>query len=311
MKKITFLCLCSLSVSLLFAQWTTSGNDIYNSNSGKVGIGTTTPSNLLHLIYSSSQTSATTGAYFVTNQSATNTGTVTSLGSSFKSTHSTGDVAQAIAINGVCENNGTGNVNSLKGIQGTGYLSGSGTALNAYGVYGGVSITGSGTVTNGYGLYGTVSISGSGAVTNGYGVYVPNFSSAVTNKWGVYVADANAKSYFSGNVMIGTTDPQGYKLAVNGDAIFTKVKVKAYANWPDYVFHHTYKLRPLVELEKYIQQYKHLPEVPSANEIEKNGLDIGENQGVLLKKIEELTLYIIDQQKQIDELKKELRSIKK
>lgn len=120
----------------------------------------------------------------------------------------------------------------------------------------------------------------------------------------------NANLVVTGNVGIGTTDTKGYKLAVNGDAIFTKAKVKQYANWPDYVFHSTYRLRPLSELEKYVQQYKHLPDVPSAAEVEKNGLDLGDNQAVLLKKIEELTLYIIEQNKKIKELEEDNKVVK-
>ena len=73
--------------------------------------------------------------------------------------------------------------------------------------------------------------------------------------------------------------------------------------WYDHVFYPEYKLRSLDELEKFINQNKHLPEIPSAREIEKNGLDLGDMQGKLLMKIEELTLYIIDLQKQINELK--------
>jgi hypothetical protein len=74
-----------------------------------------------------------------------------------------------------------------------------------------------------------------------------------------------------GNVAIGTTNAQGYKLAVNGDAVFTKVKVKALANWPDFVFEENYKLPSLQELEAYIQAHKHLPGMPSATEVELGG----------------------------------------
>ncbi|THU31128.1 hypothetical protein FAM09_29025 [Niastella caeni] len=109
----------------------------------------------------------------------------------------------------------------------------------------------------------------------------------------------------NGSVGIGTSDPKTYKLAVNGSAIFTLVKVKAAATpWPDYVFHSTYSLRPLSELEQYIKKNHHLPEVPSATEVEKNGLDLGDNQAVLLKKIEELTLYAIEQDKRLEEQNK-------
>jgi len=76
-------------------------------------------------------------------------------------------------------------------------------------------------------------------------------------------------------------------------------------SWPDYVFAPDYRLRPLLELEQFIQQNKHLPEIPSAQEIEENGIDLGAMQSKLLLKIEELTLYILDLQKQIDELRKQ------
>lgn len=112
----------------------------------------------------------------------------------------------------------------------------------------------------------------------------------------------------SGSVGIGVQDTKGYKFAVAGSAIFAKVVVKTYP-WPDYVFHTTYRLRPLSEVEEYIKQYHHLPEVPSAEEVEKNGLDVGDNQATLLKKIEELTLYVIEQDKQIKKLTNENRTL--
>ena len=95
------------------------------------------------------------------------------------------------------------------------------------------------------------------------------------------------------NVAIGTSNTQGYKLAVNGSAVFTRVVIKPQANWPDYVFKDGYVLPGLVELDRYIRIHHHLPGVGSEREIRQNGIDVGEQQGALLKKVEELTLYLI------------------
>ena len=97
----------------------------------------------------------------------------------------------------------------------------------------------------------------------------------------------------------------GYKLAVTGKIICEEVKVKLVSSgWPDYVFANDYKLRPLQEVEKFIQINKHLPNIPSAAEVEKNGIEVGDMQKRMMEKIEELTLYVIELQKQVDDLKK-------
>jgi hypothetical protein len=114
----------------------------------------------------------------------------------------------------------------------------------------------------------------------------------------------------TGQVSIGTTDPKTYKLAVNGDAIFTRIKVKQYSTWPDYVFNINYRLPSLNDVESFIRKYQCLPGVPSAKEVERNGLDVGDSQAILLKKIEELTLYIIDINKQMIDVSKTLEKLK-
>jgi hypothetical protein len=103
-----------------------------------------------------------------------------------------------------------------------------------------------------------------------------------------------------GNLAIGTADPKGYKLAVAGKAIVEEVTVKLQDSWPDYVFNSDYKLLTLEEIKTYIDKNKHLPEVPSAKEMEANGVQLGEMNMLLLKKIEELTLHVIDQNKKLD-----------
>lgn len=103
-----------------------------------------------------------------------------------------------------------------------------------------------------------------------------------------------------GNVGIGTLTP-AEKLSVNGNIRCKKVTVTL-NGWADYVFEKDYELIPLPQLEKFIQLNKHLPDVPSAREVEEHGLDLGNNQATLLKKIEELTLYVIEQNKEIKSL---------
>lgn len=100
-------------------------------------------------------------------------------------------------------------------------------------------------------------------------------------------------------VGIGTANTAGYKLAVAGNMIAEKVKVKLQSGWPDYVFEESYVLPTLREVETFIKKAKHLPGIPTAEDVKANGLDLGETDKKLLQKIEELTLYLISQDKQL------------
>lgn len=95
-----------------------------------------------------------------------------------------------------------------------------------------------------------------------------------------------------------------YSLYVNGTAMITKLVVKKYEAWPDYVFDSSYNLMPLPDLQAYIARNKHLPSIPAAAEVEKEGVDVARTQAALLHKIEELTLYILQQEKEINLQKK-------
>lgn len=94
-----------------------------------------------------------------------------------------------------------------------------------------------------------------------------------------------------------------WKLAVDGDIQAKRVVVQV-TDWADHVFEENYPLATLNDVETFIKNHKHLPEIPSEKEVLENGVDTGEMNKLLLKKVEELTLYVIKQQKQIDELLK-------
>jgi|GEM_PF-424048 len=151
-------------------------------------------------------------------------------------------------------------------------------------------------------------IGGSGSIS-GTNNYLAKYSGAT--------AIGNSIVYDNGtSVGIGTTNitEPGFKLYVESGIRTRKVKVDL-ATWADYVFEPDYHLPGLQEVENFIRKNKHLPDMPSANTVRMEGLDLGNNQALLLQKIEELTLYLIEQEKalkqkqeKIDELTKKLIS---
>ena len=114
----------------------------------------------------------------------------------------------------------------------------------------------------------------------------------------------------TGNVGIGTTDPGSYKLAVEGIIGAHEIKVTT-DGWADFVFEENYSLMSLSELDAYIKANRHLPEIPTTEEVEENGISVGEMNAKLLQKIEELTLYLIEMKKENDELKTRVEKLEK
>ncbi len=108
-----------------------------------------------------------------------------------------------------------------------------------------------------------------------------------------------------GGIGIGTTTiPGTYKMAIDGKVIVEGLDVQLSGSWPDYVFKEDYKLRSIPELEAFINENGHLPDVPSAEEMENGVLDLEKMNTLLLQKVEELTLYVIELKKEVDALKK-------
>lgn len=130
---------------------------------------------------------------------------------------------------------------------------------------------------------------------------------------GLRLSDQGGHGIFvteGGNVGIGTDSPGEYKLAVDGKIQAEELKIVLSVPSSDYVFEKEYDLISIAKLEDYIAKNKHLPEVPSAKEFEENGYNVGEMDNLLLKKIEELTLYIINQQKELEYQQNEINKLK-
>ncbi|OKS87287.1 hypothetical protein RG47T_2746 [Mucilaginibacter polytrichastri] len=113
----------------------------------------------------------------------------------------------------------------------------------------------------------------------------------------------------AGNVGIGTINPNGYKLAVKGLMHTQSIQVDM-NGWSDYVFDKEYDLATLKDLKSYIDKNNHLPEIPSADEVARDGINLGEMNAKLLRKIEELTLYLIEEHQNNQELKSTVANLK-
>lgn len=178
---------------------------------------------------------------------------------------------------------------------------------------------------------GFTNVSGSGNVFLGYyaggqelgsnKLYIANSNTATPLIYGDF---STSKLTFNGKTAIGTSNfpdsigtanISNYKLYVKGGILTEQLRVRT--GWADYVFQDDYKLSSLEEVESFIHTNKHLPNVPSASEVEEQGLDVGDISRIQQEKIEELTLHLIEQskllkaqQKAIDNLNNEVKALK-
>jgi len=145
-------------------------------------------------------------------------------------------------------------------------------------------------------------------IVNTIGIYGIQDNSKASIKLG-----SNGGTIFgeNGNIGIGTNTTNGYKLAIAGNVIAEEIVVKLRENWPDYVFNENYEKPKIKELENYIRDNGHLPNIPNEEIVSKQGINIGEIQMKLLEKIEELTLYLIEQDKKIEKLENDYELLKK
>jgi len=178
-----------------------------------------------------------------------------------------------------------------------------------YGLYGEGGYRGVYGVGEGSTYIGTViGVRGYASGTTGTRIGVYGSAAGGTDNWGSYFVGSN---YMSGDLRIATTNAAtGYALSINGKVACEEVLVQDMASWPDYVFKSGYNLMSLENLEQSIKENGHLPGLPSAREIETNGLHLGTMQKQVVEKVEELTLYTIEQGKLLQELKREIDVLK-
>ena len=199
------------------------------------------------------------------------------------------------------------------GVYGTADGTGSGPNGIRIGVYGNVTGTGKtygvygrsdGSSGERYGVSGTATGNGTGTRIGLYGVAY----GGETN-WAAFL---DGSTYITTDLRIGTTTAAtGYALSVNGKIACTEVLVRSMSGWPDYVFSENYRLPDLNDLERSIRKEKHLPGIPSSTEVDANGVNLGDMEKCLLEKVEELTLHLIKQNKEIEALKEEIKQMKK
>ncbi len=263
MKKILAILVFVLIGSMSYAQnWSAGPGNIWNVNTGNVGIGTTAPAFLFTVANPS-----TTATFQVERPLAAGTGNVAVM--QLKNSN-VGDYYY-IGIKKMA----TGH----DAVQSVYYA-----ATNTFRAFSAIN-----------------SATGKYEIRNGVGV-------------AEFLNAGNVLFNNTGNVGIGTTNPLA-KLSVNGTGTFngkvkcTEVEVLL-AAWPDRVFKAGYNLMPLEEVEAFVNANSHLPGVPSESEVLQNGVNVGDMNAVLLQKIEELTLYMIQLKKDNEQLKAQIEKLK-
>lgn len=209
-------------------------------------------------------------------------------------------------VNGDIHTSSNANVNSNLYLGNDGHVGGTVRMENDGEIY----LRGNGDPNHGLGWYGIVGRDAkiwNGQTIDGPVLYGYQGGALATNQYGIYKTALRWNK--NGQVMIGSKVPinsySNFSLGVDGDIICRRVVVQI-TDWFDNVFDSQYKLRPIDDLRQYVAENKHLPEIPSESEVKDKGLNVGEVNGLLLKKVEELTLYIIQQQAEIDNLKKKI-----
>jgi hypothetical protein len=317
MKKIGITLIAVAGATACFGQWTATGADIYNSNTGKVAIGTANPVAKLTVIVpvSTSDGIGDQNAYGVlVSDYVSSSASLRSLGGGVMHLSTDAPGRKIVMGGGQFEQTMSLNPGGNVGIGTTSpavrlHLKTFGSANTNYGSYttSDIALTlQNGNATNGnFDILSFGDASGWGVADVGTITNHSNHTAKLFFSTRPIGAGPTQRMVIDENGQVGIAhDPlSGYKLAIGGNMIAERAVVKLQANWPDYVFEKDYSLPSLDEVKSYIDENKHLPEIPSAKEMETKGIDVGEMNMLLLKKVEELTLYVIQLKKEVEELK--------
>ena len=271
--------------------WTVNGAEAFYS--GRIGIGNTNPNNAYALDVTGAFNAET---YFLNGTAATPwllNGTEAYYSGRVGIGLTNPNNLYALDVNGT--------INATEILVNGSPISGSGSSLwtqNGTAAYYNTGRVGVGTTTPAYTLDVAGTINATNILINGSPLSTGTGGSSVWSLNG-----SNDAFYTAGNVAIGANAvPAGYSLAVAGEVISEGVTVSLQGDWPDFVFDSKYRLPSLEEVAKHISDKGHLPNVPSALDVESSGINLGKMNAVLLQKIEELTLYTLQQQNEIDRL---------
>lgn len=291
-KLLTIIAIAITHTS--FAQWVSSENNIYNTNSGNVGIGTTSPGATLDV--GKLLKSGELGSILARLSEGNGVGSGTYLGVRGYNTQPNTATPNLTDVKSFSIEHGFyGSINgSINFLRGGGATDGA-MSFSTYNNTERMRIASNGNIGIGT-TNPQYKLDVNGAIR-----YGANFLGRLGDEPGfaaiVGGVNAGIKFYTSdgvsqpltltsdGNVGIGTNNTHSYKLAVNGNVIATSVTVKLYDSWPDYVFKPSYNLPSLSDVKTYIDQNHRLPEMPSENQVAKEGINLGEIVKLQTKKL--------------------------
>lgn len=308
-----------LYITINVTPYTFGTSALTNSNAtiaGKLGVGVSNPVTNMHVVGTTDLSPSTHGLMVLGATNTTNIG----IDQNEIMARNNG-VASALYLNNEGGNvlfNGANASGSNVGIgtsSPTSILALSGTAARTIQMERNTTSATAGqglTVSSGGAKIGTANLEGGdlslkSGISTGTGASVIRFLTATAGTSGSADRTPSEKMTIlgNGNVGIGTNAPDKL-LTVKGIIHAQEVQVDV-TGFADYVFEKGYKLKPLSEIHSFISENGHLPEIPSEDEVKKNGMNVADMQVMLLKKIEELTLYAIEQQKRIEVLEKTLK----